>query len=111
MSNENWKDVVGYEGIYLVSDLGRVRSLPREVFQPGVIKSYPINERILKPGIRSGRYLRVNLFRDGEASGVFVHRLVAIAFLPNPENKRCVNHKDCNPSNNKLDNLEWCTHS
>lgn len=95
--NETWKDITGYEGLYQVSDLGRVRSL-----KFGKV-------RILNPGrIKSG-YLMVGLCRDGKVRNVRVHRLVAEAFIPNPSNCPVINHKDENPGNNVVDNLEWCT--
>ena len=112
MQEEIWKDVVGYEGLYQVSNLGRVRSLPREVsrFEKG--RKYILDGRVLKYGHGHGRcykYLLVCLCKDQQRSMKRVNRLVAEAFIPNPDNLPMVNHKDENPSNNRVDNLEWCT--
>lgn len=96
---EEWKDIEGYEGLYEISSLGRVRSLNYN-HNPGEI-------RVLKP--HDGRYLRIELHKNGIRKWFSIHRLVAMAFLPNTENYPCVNHKDENPHNNCLDNLEWCT--
>lgn len=90
---EIWKDIQGYEGLYQVSNLGRVKSLK--------------NRKILSPDISLG-YERVTLFLDGKKSRFLVHRLVAQSFIPNPQNHRFINHKDENRSNNRMTNLEWC---
>lgn len=92
---EIWKDIVGYEGLYQVSNMGRVRSLKRNI--------------ILKPtsDMNGKGYYFVNLKRGNPKK---IHRLVAKAFIPNPDNKPEVNHIDGNTKNNKIDNLEWCTH-
>lgn len=100
---ENWKPVVGYEGLYEVSDAGRVR---RIVDRNGM----PYAEaRILSLHISRG-YAFVGLSNKGKhAKNVLVHRLVAFAFVPNPNNYKEVNHKDENKLNNNASNLEWCT--
>lgn len=103
---EKWKDIKGYEGLYQVSDLGRVRSLDREDrlgrFKLGKIKAPCDNGR---------GYLCVNLKKDSKQKNKSVHRLVAEAFLPNPDNLPEINHKDGNKANNQVSNLEWCTRS
>lgn len=112
MEKEEWKPVIGYEGLYEVSNMGRVRSLPREVYVGGKTNICIRAGRVLKQGHAHGRhykYLLVCLCKDQQRSMKRVHRLVAEAFIPNPENLPMVNHKDENPSNNHVDNLEWCT--
>jgi len=109
MVEETWKDVVGYEGLYQVSDLGRIKSICSHVrLQNGeLMKKKP---HILKPQERCG-YKCVNLFKDGCSRTINIHRLVAEVFLPNPHKYSVINHKDENKSNNSLSNLEWCTHA
>lgn len=91
---EEWRDIVGYEGLYQVSDEGRVRT---------------INGRIKKQHIGSWGYPVVTLSKDGDERVTLVHRLVATAFVPNPRNVDCVNHIDESRVNNKATNLEWVT--
>lgn len=108
---EIWKDIKGYEGVYQVSNLGRVKSLPRlHKFAHGY---YMTKEKILSPRIcgKQREYLAVALQIDGKTKQYKVHRLVAIAFIPNPYGYNEINHKDENKGNNKMDNLEWCTRS
>ena len=93
---EIWKDIVGYEGLYQVSNMGRVRS-------------FKYNKvRILKPLSTNNGYLHVNLRKNNSVKGLLIHRLVAQAFLENPNNFPQVNHKDENKTNNIVSNLEWC---
>lgn len=96
---EIWKDVIGYEGLYKISNLGNIKSF-----------NYLNRQRIqvLKP--RLSDYNRVVLSNKKKTKTLLVHRIIAIAFLPNPQNKKCVNHKDGNKLNNNLENLEWVTH-
>lgn len=105
----NWKDVIGFEGLYQVSDDGRVRSLPRLKICGFNGKQSVQKGRILKPGHTNDGYAFVNLVKDGKSKPHYIHRLVAQAFLSNPNNYPVVNHKDENPSNNYYKNLEWCT--
>lgn len=100
MKKEYWKPVVGYEGLYEVSNWGRVKSLPRN----GTVKY----ARILKFHTNRQGYLQVGLCKNNKLKIFLVHRLVAEAFLPNPDNLPEVNHKDENKTNNSVDNLEWC---
>ena len=98
---------MGYEGYYQVSNMGRVKSLERKCnCRSNGIKT--IHCKILTPGNDKG-YLKVNLRKNNKTKQHTVHRLVAIAFLPNENNYPYINHKDENPSNNRVDNLEWCT--
>ena len=100
---EVWKDINGYEGLYQVSNLGRVKSL---MFINNVAKKH--REKILFMSTRSG-YYTVNLCKDTKRVSKQVHRLVAEAFIPNPLNKKVVNHIDFNRKNNIVTNLEWNT--
>ena len=105
---EIWKDIIiekngevyDYTGLYEVSNYGRVRSLhykgTRQI-------------KVMKHGINNKGYQYINLYKDGKGKTFFVHRLVATMFIPNPNNLPIVNHKDENPSNNNVENLEWCT--
>lgn len=105
---EIWKDIIGYEGIYQVSSNGKVRSVDREVFEPcGKIRQH--KSRLLKPTVEKVGYELVTLSKSGEIKTFRVHRLVAQAFLENLENKKEVNHKNANKSDNRIENLEWCT--
>ena len=107
---EIWKDIEGYENRYKISNYGKVKSLYRKVkFPKGFLYSVP--EKILNPGISSQGYHFVNLTKYGKQKGVRVHRLVALSFIPNPQNKRCINHKNGIKADNRVENLEWATHS
>lgn len=108
MEEEVWKDVKGYEGLYQVSDKGRIRSVDRVVNTCYGSKMY-IKSKILKPVKYKGGYLRIDLCKEGTKRLYLIHRLVAEAFLPNPDNLPCVNHKDEIPYHNNVDNLEYCT--
>lgn len=106
---EEWKPVVGYEGLYEVSNFGRVKALEKVRVSGrgyGLIRVYP--EKIMKTSDKA-IYQKVVLRKDGKEKLKSVHRLVADAFIPNPDNLPQVNHKDENKHNNHVDNLEWCT--
>lgn len=91
-----WKPVTGYEGLYEVSDAGQIRSLFRY-------------KKVLKPNVTRTGYHTVELFKNGASKRLLIHRLVAQAFIPNPNELPQVNHKDEIRSNNCVSNLEWCT--
>ena len=109
MEQEIWKSVVGFEGLYEASSFGRIKSLPKIRKGRGGYTHF-LKERILKPQPSvSGRGEKhVTLRKNGKSFVKSVHRLVAISFIPNPNNLPQINHKDENPSNNRVDNLEWC---
>ena len=89
------KDIKNYEGLYAITEDGNVYSY--------------ISKKYLKPGLNSSGYYQVNLCKEGKKKTFSIHRLVAEAFIPNPDNLPCVNHLDECKSNNCVDNLEWCS--
>lgn len=107
---EVWKDIESYEGCYQISNLGRVKSLGRYKNNPQGMRTYWVEERILRPQTNIHGYIYYCLKKDGDRKNHTGHRLVASAFLPNPDNLPLINHKDESRNNNHVDNLEWCTH-
>ena len=103
--SEVWRDIKGYEGLYQVSDQGRVKSLERKDRFGRVIK-----ERILRPSVGVRGYLYVDLCAGGKRKRLRVHRLVGEAFLLRAEGKDAINHKDEDKTNNNVWNLEWVSH-
>ena len=107
MKNEVWKDVPNYEGIYKASNFGRIKMVKRTLTD-SLGKKINKKEHILKP--RTGnRYYMIALYKNGKREDLLLHRVIAQTFIPNPENKPFVNHKDENCFNNCSDNLMWCT--
>lgn len=107
---EEWRDVVGYEGYYEVSNLGRIRSKERTIIYNNGKKVH--RKSIMKnPTISGSPYPRVGLQVNGKLVMKMVHRLVAEAFVPNPDNLPIVNHKDEDKTNFQASNLEWCDNS
>jgi len=98
---EIWKDISGYEGIYQVSNLGNIKSLKR--------KGVPQN-RVLEPYLYNGGYYRIGLNKNGKTIKYSIHKLVAEAFIPNPDNLLCVDHINTIRTDNNVNNLRWCTH-
>lgn len=104
---EIWKSVVGYEGLYEVSDLGRVKSLERKCSMGSGIRTVP--ERILSNCLDTKGYLQVNLYISNIRTTWKVHRLVALSFIDNPESKETINHINGVKTDNMVENLEWST--
>ena len=100
---EEWRPIEGYEGLYEVSNTGRVRSLDKYDSMNRFLRG-----RILRLFTDGLGYLRAQLYSNSKRKSFLVHRLVAQAFIPNPDNLPQVNHRDENPSNDNVDNLEWC---
>lgn len=113
MENEVWKDIKGYEGLYQVSNLGNIRSLNAMINCKGArgIDKHIRYGRVLSKAIGTTGYYIIVLSKNSKTKQARIHRLVAEAFIDNPNNYPCVNHIDGNKLNNNVDNLEWCSHS
>lgn len=109
MIQEIWEPISGYEGLYEVSNLGNVRSVDRVV-----ISSRQVNRRLkgklLSPSINNRGYQYVNLVKGGRSKSVTIHKLVALAFIPNPKDKPCIDHINAIRTDNRSENLRWCSH-
>ena len=109
MTEEIWRPVVGYEGLYEVSSYGRARSLDRYVRCD--YEKYRLHKgKVLSPGKDKDGYLSVVLSCNGKHKKITIHRLVAQAFIPNPDDLPIINHRDEDKRNNRVDNLEFCDH-
>jgi hypothetical protein len=107
---ENWKSIIGFEGLYEVSNYGNVRSIQRSSENKGSFSGkINIKGKILKQTKNRLGYHVLTLFKAGERNFKIVHRLVAESFIANERNLKEVNHKDFNKSNNSVENLEWCS--
>lgn len=110
---EIWKDIKDYEGLYQISNYGRVKRLSKQKRNYNInTKNYDIiilPDKIVTPQLNQYGYYRIGLTKNGKRKCYSVHRLVAQSFIPNPENKLQINHKDENKQNNCVDNLEWRT--
>tara|TARA_R110000737_G_C14376353_1_gene449735 strand:+ start:168 stop:692 length:525 start_codon:yes stop_codon:yes gene_type:complete len=107
---EEFRDIKGYEGLYQVSNLGRVKSLSRTIYKvDGTTQTF--KDKIRSSTFNGRGYLQLGLTKNGKCKTCKVHRLVSETFIPNIEGKKEVNHLDGNKANNILSNLEWCTPS
>ena len=107
---EIWKDICGYEGIYKISNKGRVLALEKDIMRGKGYKTLVHQpEMLLVPTVDKWGYWGVNLWKNAKLKRIKVHRLVAEHFLPNPLGLKYINHKDENKANNRVENLEWCT--
>lgn len=105
---EIYKSIRGFEGCYEISTSGNVKSLSR-IIPHSTSKQLTIRERILKPNTGTNGYRYVHLRNNGSSFTLYIHRWVALSFIPNPLNLPQVNHKDGNKLNNHVNNLEWCS--
>jgi hypothetical protein len=105
---EVWKEINGYEGIYLISNLGNVKSLERFVSNHSGFNK-KLKEKYRKPSISKTGYYVLDLQKESKRKTFKLHRLIAIAFIENTFNKPCINHKNGNKLDNRIENLEWCT--
>ena len=105
---DDWKAVLGYEGLYVVNSCGVVKSLGRSLTRKDG-RSYNREERVLTQHPDTKGYMKVHLCKDGKTKNAFVHRIVAQAFIPNPDNLPQVNHINEDKSDNRVENLEWVT--
>lgn len=105
-----WKDIPNYEGIYEVSINGSVRTVKGKTTQSTLHGERVWKQRVLKSKTDKKGYKRVVLYKDKKSKQYLIHRLVALAFIPKVKGKEFINHRDGNPSNNHVVNLEWCDH-
>jgi hypothetical protein len=106
---ENWLPIPEYEELYEIDTFGNIKSLDRKVRNNNGFRV--TKGKILKPKLDDKGYYKIGLTKDNKQKFYFIHRLVALTFIPNPNNYPIINHKDGNPKNNYVENLEWCTYS
>lgn len=105
---EEWRAIPEWES-YEVSNIGRIRSVDRVIYEKPTNKARRLKGKVMTLKFDQHGYKQVQMNHNGKRKLFKVHRAVAMAFIPNPKNKPCVNHKDNNPANNMVENLEWCT--
>jgi len=108
---EQWEDIPGYEAHYKISNKGRVKSLKRKHKSRNQFCEFErtVREKILRSQVGGTGYMKVSLSKNGILKNKNIHRMIAEAFIPNPDGLEQVNHKDCDKKNNCISNLEWCT--
>lgn len=109
LANEEWRDIEGYEGLYQISNCGRVKSMARLTKTSRGNGVRPVSEKILKPGVNTNGYLYVDLCKESSKKHILIHRLVASAYIENPESKTQVNHISSIKTDNRSKSLEWAT--
>jgi len=107
-SNEIWEPVKGYEGCYEVSNTGKIMGIERMVVTKSGLRI--IKSRLLKPRLNNYGYMEVRLTKNGKTTTTFIHIIIARSFIPNPLNKLEINHVNGIKTDNRIENLEWCTH-
>jgi len=110
LPGEVWKDIIGFEGYYQISNMGRVKGMHRPLIRLGRVYKYAC-KKLLALTFAGAGYLRIILCKDGVKKSHYVHILVANAFIPNPENKPTVNHKKGIKTDNRATEIEWATRS
>lgn len=108
LSNEIWKDIPNFIGLYQISNFGRIRSVKKNKSQK---MAFFIKERILKQMLAPQGYYKVDLYKNHKRNSKYVHRLLMESFIDNPENKPQINHINGIKTDNRIENLEWCTRS
>ena len=109
LTDEIWKDIKGYEGLYQASTLGEIRRIESVVVDKNKKRIRTFKNKKIKQILRKDGYYFVNLSKNGKVKTAKVHRLIAETFLKNDVNYNIINHKDGNKINNNVTNLEWCT--